>query len=281
MGPVGIVGCLRTQVERYTEQFRSLFSHPYKKNMKLASRRSVFTLLVVVMTVFGFTKANPLPQSIDDYGDYDNSKNLERRQGKEDDKLIPVGDADQVDPIGDIFGDILGGVGALLTEGIKIVTDVTDGSKNATEVVGDALKVGTDATQEVAKIGVKALGAAPSILQQKVAFAQGFAKTVQESSGQVKQSVDGLNQQLKVASAFAKTYGEVAVEGLTKFLEDFGRRLRCNTECKRHKEGSEERQQCETENCIELAQIRTAEEMEEEYDYSYGYDDTEEEEKDP
>merc|ERR1712018_415713 len=121
--------------------------------MKLASRRSVFTFLVVVTTMFGFTKANPLPQSIDDYGDYDNSKNLERRKGKEDDKRD-----EPVDPIGDIFGDILGGVGALLSEGIKIVTDVTDGSKNATEVVGDALKVGTDATQEVAKIGVKALG---------------------------------------------------------------------------------------------------------------------------
>merc|ERR1739848_178746 len=192
----------------------SFFTH-IQKIMKLASRRSVFTFLVVVTTVFGFAKANPLPQSIDDYGDYDNSKNLERRKGKEDDKRD-----DPVDPIGDIFGDILGGVGALLTEGIKIVTDVTDGSKNTTEVVGDALKVGTDATQEVAKIGVKALGAAPSILQQKVAFAQGFAKTVQEPSGQVKQSVDGLNQQLKVAATFAKTYGEVAVEGLTKFIED-------------------------------------------------------------
>jgi len=44
--------------------------------------------------------------------------------------------------------------------------------KNATEVVGDALKVGSDATQEAAKIRVKALGAAPSILEQKVAFAQ-------------------------------------------------------------------------------------------------------------
>ena len=32
------------------------------------------------------------------------------------------------DPIGDIFGDLLKGAGALLTEGIKIVTDVTDGS---------------------------------------------------------------------------------------------------------------------------------------------------------
>jgi len=247
--------------------------------MKLASRRSVFTLLVVVVTVFDFTLANPLPQSLDDYGDYDNSKNLERRQGKEDVKLIPVGD-DSVDPIGDIFGDILGGVGALLSEGIKIVTDVTDGSKNATQVVGDALKVGTDATQEVAKIGVKALGAAPSILEQKIAFAQGFAKTVQDSSGHLKQGVDNLNGQLKVASAFAKTYGEVAVEGLSKFLEDFGRRLRCNTECKKHKEGSDRKQQCEKENCIVMAQIRTAEEMEEEYDYSYGYDETEEE-KDP
>jgi len=36
--------------------------------------------------------------------------------------------------------------------------------------VGDALKVGSDATQEAAKIRVKALGAAPSILEQKVAF---------------------------------------------------------------------------------------------------------------
>ena len=32
------------------------------------------------------------------------------------------------DPIGDIFSDLLAGAGALLTEGIKIVTDVTDGS---------------------------------------------------------------------------------------------------------------------------------------------------------
>merc|ERR1712025_1086912 len=242
------------------------FFTPIQKNMKLASRRSVFTLLVVVVTVFGFTKANPLPQSIDDYGDYDNSKNLERRQGKEDDKLIPVGDADQVDPIGDIFGDILGGVGALLTEGIKIVTDVTDGSKNA--------------TQEVAKIGVKALGAAPSILQQKVAFAQGFAKTIQESSGQVKQNVDDLNVQVKVAAEFAKTAGEVVVENLSKFIDSFGRRLRCNTECQKYKKGSDKRQQCEKENCEETAQLRTAEEIEEEYDYSYGYDE-EEEEKDP
>merc|ERR1712083_1082067 len=164
----------------------------------------------------------------------------------------------------------------MLTEGIKIVTDATDGSKNVTEVVGDVLKVGTDATEEVAKIGVKAIGAAPSILEQKVAFAQGFGKTVQETSGQVKQGFDDVGQQFKVASAFAKTYGEFALEGLADFLQTFARRLKCNTDCQKFKEGSEKRQQCEIENCIELAQLRTVEDIVDDYDYSYGYEDTEE-----
>ena len=77
------------------------------------------------MTVFGFSSANPLPQSEDDYGDYDNSKNLERRRSKAEDSDTPDGTDD---PLGDIFGDILAGVGDLLSEGIKIVTDVTDRS---------------------------------------------------------------------------------------------------------------------------------------------------------
>jgi len=243
--------------------------------MKLASRSfSVLALMVLVSSVFEATLASPLPQSADDYGDFDSS--MRQREGKED----VDADADVVegsDPIGDIFGDILAGASALLTEGIKIVTDVTDGSKNVTETLNDVLKVGTDATGEAAKIGVKAIGAAPSILEQKVAFAQGFGKTVQETSGQVKQGVDGINQQFKVAAAFAKTYGEFAIENFGEFLQTFTRRLKCNTECQKFKEGSEKRQQCERENCIELAQIRTAEELEDDYDYSYGYDDTEEE----
>ena len=76
--------------------------------------------------------------------------------------------------------------------------------------MGDALKVGSDATQEAAKIGVKALGAAPSILEQKVAFAQGLAKTIQESSGQVKQVSETLpkllpnSQQIDAAGKLAK-----------------------------------------------------------------------------
>jgi len=155
--------------------------------MKLASRSYSVLALMVVSVLFEVTVANPLPQSEDDYGDFDVSK-LDR-QGKLDDDTADADLVEGADPIGDIFGDLLKGAGALLTEGIKIVTDVTDGSKNMTETLGDVLKVGTDATEEVAKIGVKAIGAAPSILEQKIAFAQGFGKTVEETSGQVKQVV--------------------------------------------------------------------------------------------
>merc|ERR1712161_173124 len=73
--------------------------------MKLASRSySVLALMVVVVSVlFEVTVANPLPQSEDDYGDFDVSK-LDRQAKLEDD----TADADLVegaDPIGDIFGD--------------------------------------------------------------------------------------------------------------------------------------------------------------------------------
>merc|ERR1711902_359845 len=111
--------------------------------------------------------------SEDDYGDYV----MKEREARKDDVIEEDADVEEgSDPIGDIFADILKGAGALLTEGIKIVTDATDGSKNVTEVVGGVLKVGTDATEEVAKIGVKAIGAAPSILEQKVALHKVLAK---------------------------------------------------------------------------------------------------------
>merc|ERR1712088_153358 len=186
---VGIVGCHgRKSNDIQSNSDLNIYT---QKNqiMKLASKSySVLVLMVVVVSVlFGVTVANPLPQSEDDYGDFDVSK-LDR-QGKLEDDTADADLVEGADPIGDIFGDLLKGAGALLTEGIKIVTDVTDGSKNVTETLGDVLKVGTDATEEVAKIGVKAIGAAPSILEQKIAFAQGFGKTVEETSGQVKQVV--------------------------------------------------------------------------------------------
>jgi hypothetical protein len=48
--------------------------------------------------------------------------------GKLEDETADADLVEGADPIGDIFGDLLKGAGALLTEGIKIVTDVTDGS---------------------------------------------------------------------------------------------------------------------------------------------------------
>ena len=54
----------------------------------------------------------------------------------------------------------------------KFIAFLFVSQKNVTETLGDVLEVGTDATEEVARIGVKAIGAAPSILEQKIAFAQ-------------------------------------------------------------------------------------------------------------
>ena len=59
--------------------------------------------------------------------------------------------------------------------------------KNVSETVGDALKVGSDAAQEATRIGIKAVGAAPEILERKVKFAHGLGKTLQESTGSVQQ----------------------------------------------------------------------------------------------
>ena len=69
--------------------------------------------------------ASPVPSSEDDYGDYV----MKEREARKDDVIEEDADVEEgSDPIGDIFADILKGAGALLTEGIKIVTDATDGS---------------------------------------------------------------------------------------------------------------------------------------------------------
>ena len=94
---------------------------------------------------------------------------------------------------------------------------MTAGTKNSTEIFGDVLNVGTDATKEVAKIGVKAIGAAPSILEQKIASLQGFGfeKFVKETSGQVKQVVTALpdllpnSHQIDAAAKLANSFFEL------------------------------------------------------------------------
>ena len=94
---------------------------------------------------------------------------------------------------------------------------MTAGSKNSTEIFGDVLNIGTDATKEVAKIGVKAIGAAPSILEQNIASLQGFGfeKFVKETSGQVKQVVTVLpellpnSHQIDAAAKLANSFFEL------------------------------------------------------------------------
>merc|ERR1712001_78835 len=85
-------------------------------------------------------------------------------------------------------------------------------------------------------------------------------------------ALSGAGDQGKVVAAFAKTYSEMAIENLLGFANIFNKRLKCNTKCEGMEEGTEERTQCEKENCIEIEVPRDPKDLEDEYDYSYGYD---------
>jgi hypothetical protein len=57
------------------------------------------------------------------------------------------------------------------------------------------------------------------------------------------------------------------------FSQNFGKRLKCNTDCQKMVNGSNARSLCEAENCIEIKTPDDPEAIEDEYDYSYGADD--------
>merc|ERR1711881_14450 len=225
---------------------------------------ATFFALCLALLLATNIQGNPLPQNVDDYGEWD--EETAARSGKQ------AESEESEDALGSIFGDILAGAGSLIDELGGIVHDVTSGDKNATDTIGDVVKVGTDAAHEVGRIGVEAVGQAPKILEAKVKFAQGLGQTLADTSGQFRQGLDDVSTQFKVASAFARTYSELALEHVGKFFGTFSKRLKCNTDCEQMESGAGQ-EQCKKENCIAIEVPKTPQEMEEEYDYSYGYED--------
>merc|ERR1712029_541147 len=128
---VGIVGCLTT------EQFKTIY---YFLTGNPNTMKYIFILIVCLINpIWG----NPLPQSDSNFGNFG-----EEARGT-DDELAE-------DPLGDIFGDILNGFGNLVQEGMKLITNVTESDGEITDAVAGAAKIGLDATQEVARIGIQA-----------------------------------------------------------------------------------------------------------------------------
>merc|ERR1711936_188103 len=234
---VGIVGWTTT------EQFKA-------KNMKY-----IFLLIVclIIPIIWGF----PKPQ-FGDYGD-EVVNETENEENPE-------------DPIGNIFKDIISGFGLLMQDGINLITNVTQNNGDIGDAVEGAAKVGLGAASEAARIGLSVASTAPNILAQKVEFAQGLGKTLGDTSGLVKSAASSISDAASVVAAFAKTYSEMAIENLLGFANIFNKRLKCNTKCEGMEEGTEERTQCEKENCIEIEVPRDPKDLEDEYDYSYGYD---------
>lgn len=206
-----------------------------------------------VAALLQLSLAGPVPQDESDYGD----------------AVDPTGTLDQEDkdPIGDAVGDIVEGIFGLVDQSLGLFGDIIS-NQDVSGAVNSAIEIGTNATQEAAKIGAGLISAAPKIIEEKAVFAQGLSKTVEETSGFVKQGVSELQMQAKLVGAFTKAYGSVTLEGLLKFMDTFGKRLKCNTTCSKLVVGSEDRKECEDEFCIEVKVPE--EEDDDDYDYSYG-----------
>ena len=71
-------------------------------------------------------------------------------------------------------------------------------------------------------------------------------------------------------------------------LQTFNKRFKCNTECRKLEDGTDEKVQCEKEFCEGLVKPKTKEQLEEEevkklaeqYDYDYSDEDYEDDEED-
>ena len=82
--------------------------------------------------------------------------------------------------------------------------------------------------------------------------AHSLQKTFSDTNDLVKASLNQTFEQVGIASALAKTYGEFALENIQNFKTIFQKRLKCNTECESLELNSSQREACEKENCVDV-----------------------------
>ena len=199
------------------------------------------------MTVWSITHGNPLkPQEIL----AENDTTTINDNAKEED-FFGGGDGDL---IGELLGDIMKGFQSLLTAKFDLFSNITNGEFDE-KIVEKSINVGLEATEEATRIGVKAIEYAPQILKHKLDFIFGLQKTFSDTNDLVKASLNQTFEQVGIASAVAKTYGEFALENIQSFKNIFQKRLKCNTECETFEVNSTEREICEKENCVDIEEV--------------------------
>jgi len=250
--------------------------------------RKLITFLIVASSILHMVVCLPAPQSssnVDtkDIKDIESDEEVTKDKKKENTENKNEED----DDIGEAVLDIFGGVLNLVSGALDAAEEIA-GNEEVQESVSNIVDVGLKSGTQAAVAGAQVAEAAPSHFEDKGNFAAGLTKTVEETGGLLTGSIDELEQGAKLFSVFAQAYTDITLKRIENFSKTFNKRFKCNTECRKLEDGTDERVQCEKEFCKGFVKPKTKEQQEEEelkelaaqYDYDYSDDEDYEDEED-
>jgi len=243
---------------------------------------SFFTFLVVSFSVLQLAICTPIPQktSSDEVQDTRDIVNKKEKKKEANKNNVEEENSD----VGEAVIDILGGVLNLVNGALDAAEEIA-GNEEVQESVSNIVDVGLKSGTQAALAGAQVAEAAPSHFEEKGNFAAGLTKTVEETGGLLTGSIDELEQGAKLFSVFAQAYTDITLKRIENFSKTFNKRFKCNTDCRKLKDGTPEKVQCEKDYCEGFVKPKTKEQQEEEelkklaeqYDYDYSDEDYEEE----
>jgi hypothetical protein len=250
---------------------------------------SFFTFLVINLCVLHLVTCVPVPQSTsseEGSGDILDTRDIVDKKTKSKKKDVNKNkDEEDNDDIGGAVIDIFGGVLQLVSGALDAAEDIA-GNEDVQESVSSIVDVGLKSGTQAAIAGAQVAQSAPSHFEEKGNFAAGLTKTVEETGGLLTGSIDELEQGAKLFSVFAQAYTDITLKRIENFSKTFNKRFKCNTECTKLEDGTDEKMQCEKDYYEGFVKPKTKEQQEEEelkklaeqYDYDYSDEDYDDEE---
>jgi len=244
---------------------------------------SFCTFLIVSFSVVQLATCTPVPQKTSSE-EVQDTRDIVNKKGNK--KVIKKNkDEEDNSDVGEAVIDILGGVLNLVNGALDAAEEIA-GNEDVQESVSNIVDVGLKSGTQAALAGAEVAQAAPSHFEEKGNFAAGLTKTVEETGGLLTGSIDELEQGAKLFSVFAQAYTDITLKRIENFSKTFNKRFKCNTDCRKLKDGTPEKVQCEKDYCKGFVKPKTKEQQEEEelkklaeqYDYDYSDDEYEEEE---
>lgn len=249
----------------------------------MSPKMSFLSFLVVYFSVLHLVICKPSPQGTTSKEVQDTRDiNIEKDNDKEVDNNK---DDEDNNDLGKAVADIFGGVLTIFNGALDTAEEIA-GNEEVQETVSNLVDVGLKSGAQAAQTGAQLAQAAPTHFEEKGNFASGLTKTVEETGGLLGGSIDELEQGAKLFSVFAQAYTDITLKRIENFSKTFNKRFKCNTECRKLKDGTPEKVQCELDHCKGFVKPKTKEQQEEEelkklaeqYDYDYSEDEYEDEE---